>query len=132
MCIWIKKYAPLFSVEGEPFSSKFSNLNITKIRRKVKGITYIYMRARGGGPDTRNGTGKNGPIRSRFLEENSVFGRKILVAEGDVFHSEFLSLQVVQNAGVGGEVEAQLVGVQGLAGLVVLAVHIAVAVLSIA
>ena len=56
---------------------------------------------------------------------------EIFLPEGDVFHCKFLPLQVVQKTGVGGKIKPQLVGVQRLSGLMVAAVHIALAVLAV-
>ena len=56
---------------------------------------------------------------------------EIFLPEGDVFHCKFLPLQVVQKTGVGWKIEPQLVGVQRLPGLMIAAVHIALAVLAV-
>ena len=56
---------------------------------------------------------------------------EIFLPEGNVFHCKFLPLQVVQKTGVGWKIEPQLVGVQRLPGLMIAAVHIALAVLAV-
>ena len=44
---------------------------------------------------------------------------EVLFFEGDVFHGEGAATEVVQDAGIRGQVEGELVGVQRLAGLAV-------------
>ena len=56
---------------------------------------------------------------------------KILVPEGHIRHGEDPAPQVIQRPGVRGEREGQLVGIQGLPGLAVAAVHIPPAVLAV-
>ena len=56
---------------------------------------------------------------------------KIFLPEGNVLHGESLAPQVVQHPRVGGKIEVQLVGIEGLAGLVIPLVHVAPAVLAV-
>ena len=51
--------------------------------------------------------------------------------KGHVLHREGPAPQVVQHSGVRGQGEGQLIGVQGLTGLLIAAVHIAPSILSV-
>ena len=56
---------------------------------------------------------------------------EVFLPEGDALHLKAAAPEVIQQAGVRGEVEGQAVGVQGLPGLAVAAVHLPVAILAV-
>ena len=66
---------------------------------------------------------------SYFLKSGLLW--KIFFPERDIFHSEFFAFQVVQRTGIRGKIKAQFIGVQGLPGLVIAAVHVPLAVLAV-
>jgi len=63
---------------------------------------------------------------------SAVFLCKILFHKGDAFHPELLAVEVGEDPGVGGEIEAEIVAVKSLTGLSVFPVHLAPAVFSVA
>ena len=56
---------------------------------------------------------------------------EVFLPEGDALHLKAAAPEVIQQVGVRGEVEGQAVGIQGLPGLAVAAVHLPVAVLAV-
>ena len=70
---------------------------------------------------------KNKGVRECSIEAP---GGKILCREGDL-HLKLPPPEVLQRPGAGGEVEAEIVAVEGLAGLAVPAVHVPPAVLPV-